>query len=61
MINKEKWVSVMKAAGFSNADMNRWHSEFEALAPEEHQEFLQFLHIPADEIKVIRQESRKGA
>lgn len=61
VINKEKWVTIMKAAGFSGEDMDRWHSEFEALAPEEHQEFLQFLHIPADEIQVIRQESRKGA
>jgi MerR family transcriptional regulator, thiopeptide resistance regulator len=61
VINKENWISIMKAAGFSPADMNRWHSEFEALAPNEHQEFLQFLHIPAQEIQGIRKESRKGA
>jgi DNA-binding transcriptional MerR regulator len=61
MVTKEKWISIMKAAGFSPADMNRWHSEFEKMAPQEHQEFLEFLHIPADEIKLIREESRKGA
>ncbi len=61
MNTKEKWVSVMKAAGFSEADMNRWHAAFESSAPDEHQEFLEFLHIPADEIRKIREHSRKGA
>jgi len=60
MITKEKWVSIMKACGFSTEQMHRWHSEFERSAPEEHQEFLEFLHIPADEIKTIREKSRTG-
>ena len=30
------------------------HKEFERSAPDEHQEFLEFLHIPSDEIKSIR-------
>jgi hypothetical protein len=34
--------------------------EFERSAPEDHQEFLEFLHIPADDIKRIREWSRKG-
>ena len=49
MITKEKWVSIMKTSGFSEADMRRWHAEFERSAPQEHQEFLEFLHIPAAE------------
>jgi MerR family transcriptional regulator, thiopeptide resistance regulator len=53
-MNKEKWVSIMKASGFSEADMNRWHVEFERSAPEEHQKFLEYLHIPAAEIGLIR-------
>jgi MerR family transcriptional regulator, thiopeptide resistance regulator len=60
MMTKEKWVSIMKAAGFAEADMNRWHTEFERSAPAEHQEFLEFLHIPGDEIRSIREWSRKG-
>ena len=59
VITKEKWVSVMKASGFSPDDMHRWHAEFERSAPAEHQEFLEFLHIPADEIRSIREASRK--
>jgi len=54
VITKEKWVSIMKASGFSEADMHRWHAEFEKAAPEEHREFLEFLHIPAAEIRTIR-------
>ena len=58
MITKDKWVSIMKACGFSEDQMHRWHAEFERSAPEEHQEFLEFLHIPAAEIKIIREKSR---
>ncbi len=60
MITKEKWIAVMRASGFSKDDMERWHTEFERSAPEEHQEFLEFLHIPADEIRQIRESSRKA-
>jgi len=59
MVTKEKWVSVMRAAGFTEDDMRRWHAQFEKSAPQEHQEFLEFLHIPAEEIKTIREWSRK--
>ncbi len=58
MITKQKWVSIMQACGFSKEQMHRWHAEFERSAPEEHQEFLEFLHIPPEEIKAIRKQSR---
>jgi MerR family transcriptional regulator, thiopeptide resistance regulator len=58
-MTKEKWVGIMKASGFKETDMHRWHREFERAAPEEHQEFLQYLHIPAEEIRSIRDWSRK--
>ncbi|HWQ54708.1 MAG TPA: MerR family transcriptional regulator [Bryobacteraceae bacterium] len=60
VVTKEKWVSIMKASGFTEADMKRWHAAFESSAPAEHQEFLEFLHIPAQEIASIREWSRKG-
>ena len=60
VITKDKWVSIMQASGFSEADMHRWHAQFEKSAPGEHQEFLEFLHIPADEIRSIREWSRQG-
>jgi MerR family transcriptional regulator, thiopeptide resistance regulator len=61
MITKEKWVGIMKGSGLTEADMHRWHAEFERAAPEEHQEFLEFLHIPGEEIRSIRDWSRKEA
>ncbi len=60
MITKDKWVSIMQGCGFTPEQMNRWHAEFERSAPSEHQEFLEFLHIPSEEIKSIREHSRKG-
>ena len=50
----------MRATGFSDEDMRRWHAEFEKSAPAEHQEFLEFLHIPAEELKAIREWSRQA-
>jgi DNA-binding transcriptional MerR regulator len=60
MITKEKWVGIMRGSGFTEEQMQNWHAEFERAAPAEHQEFLEFLHIPADEVAVIRQKSREG-
>ena len=60
MVTKEKWVSIMKAAGLTEEDMHRWHAHFERSEPEEHQEFLEFLHIPGEEIRSIREWSRKA-
>jgi len=54
MVTKQKWVEIMRAAGLSDEQMHRWHREFEKSAPAEHQEFLEFLHIPSDEVKQIR-------
>jgi DNA-binding transcriptional MerR regulator len=60
MVTKEKWVAIMKAAGFSEDDMRRWHTEFEKAAPGEHQEFLEFLHIQPEELAHIREWSRQA-
>lgn len=58
-MTKEKWVSIMQGAGFGEADMHRWHQEFERSDPQEHEQFLQYLHIPEKEIQTIREWSRK--
>jgi DNA-binding transcriptional MerR regulator len=59
-MTKEKWVAIMKGAGFSEADMRKWHQEFERTAPDDHQEFLSYLHIQEEEIRSIRQWSRSA-
>ncbi len=59
-MTKDKWVTIMKAAGFTEDDMARWHREFERAAPEDHQAFLSYLHIAPEEIRSIREWSRTG-
>jgi len=53
-MDKATWVSLLKAAGFSESDMRRWHVQFERSAPVRHEEFLRRLSIPAAEISAIR-------
>lgn len=54
MVTKERWVEIMKASGFDEAAMMKWHQKFEEMEPEEHQKFLESLGIGAEEIKKIR-------
>ena len=58
VVTKEKFTAILRASGFTEDDMRRLHTEFENNAPNEHQEFLEFLHIPAEEIRSIREWSR---
>jgi len=58
MVNKERWVEIMRASGLSDEDMHNWHRQFERLEPDAHQEFLESLSIGEAEISKIRQWSR---
>jgi len=60
IMTKEKWTAIMRATGFTDEEMNRWHVEFERSAPEDHQQFLEYLHIGAEEVARIREWSRNG-
>ena len=53
-IERESWVSMLRASGMDDADMQRWHHEFERNAPAAHRSFLRWLGIPEDEIRRIR-------
>lgn len=57
-LDKRGWVEILTAAGLDDAAMHRWHVEFETLAPEAHQDFLESLGIPSTEIASIRIWSR---
>ncbi len=58
-MNEEKWVELFKAIGLDKETMNQWHDEFEARYPEDHQRFLEWLGIPAEEIGSIRKSCKK--
>lgn len=53
--DKEQWVEIMRASGFSDEDMGRWHQEFERLSPEGHHAFLRSLGIGEGEARSIRE------
>jgi DNA-binding transcriptional MerR regulator len=59
MINKERWIEIMRAAGLTEQDMANWHRQFEMMEPDAHQEFLESLGIEEQEISRIREHSRK--
>jgi MerR family transcriptional regulator, thiopeptide resistance regulator len=59
-MTKEKWTGIMQAAGLSEQDMQRWHTEFERAAPEEHEQFLRYLQIEPEEVARIRSWSSSG-
>jgi MerR family transcriptional regulator, thiopeptide resistance regulator len=57
-IDKARWVAILRAAGLDDAAMHRWHVEFERMAPDGHQDFLESLGLPRIEITRIRRWSR---
>jgi DNA-binding transcriptional MerR regulator len=60
-MDKREWVRILAGAGLDEAGMMRWHAEFEALAPESHQDFLEALGIAPAEIASIRARSRDAS
>ena len=58
VMNRTIWTSLLQAAGFSDTDRAQWHAEFERQSPEKHQQFLEFLCIPDDEVEAIRARAR---
>lgn len=60
ILTKEKWIACLKKAGMSDAEMERWHTEFELSSPEAHQDFLESLGLPEEEIRRIREHYRQS-
>ena len=53
-VTKERWVEIMRAAGFDDEAMLAWHQRFEEMEPDQHQKFLESLGIETEEIERIR-------
>ncbi|MFK5971351.1 MAG: MerR family transcriptional regulator [Candidatus Marithrix sp.] len=60
ILNKESWIAILKATGLDETLMHKWHIEFEKSSPEAHQDFLESLGIPTEEITTIRKWSVKN-
>lgn len=57
IMDKPRWIALLRAAGMDDAEMRRWHVEFERQSPEAHQDFLESLGISNAEIRQIRRAS----
>ena len=55
LLSKDQWVQMFKNAGMSEQDMHNWHRDFEANAPEAHQDFLESIGLDEAKIRQIRQ------
>lgn len=58
MMDKSTFVTVLKTSGLDDELMGNLHAELEKVSPLEHQIFLEFLGIPEEEIKNIREHAR---
>ncbi len=58
IVTKEKWVTMLQAAGLDEEGMKNWHIEFEKNAPEAHQDFLESIGLTESEIATIRELSK---
>ncbi|MBF0188897.1 MAG: MerR family transcriptional regulator [Magnetococcales bacterium] len=61
VMNKDRWVEILDAAGIDDAGKWEWHAAFERLSPDGHQDFLESLGIDAEEIRSIRHWSRQAS
>jgi DNA-binding transcriptional MerR regulator len=57
-LDKARWVAVLRATGLDDAALHRWHVEFERMAPQAHEDFLESLGLPRAEVVRIRRWSR---
>jgi len=58
-ITKDQFVSILNDAGITEVQKHKLHELFEARHPQGHEVFLQWLGVPADEIRAIRKKSRQ--
>ncbi len=58
VLDKNKWIEILRSCGMSEEDMWQWHIQFEKHCPEGHQDFLESLGIKPSEIQQIRKKSR---
>lgn len=55
-VTVEEWVKRFRAIGLDEAAMQKWHELFEKENPEGHQSFLEWLGLPTEKIRAIRQQ-----
>ncbi len=54
LLDKDRWVAVLRSAGLDDDAMAQWHVAFEHMSPEAHQDFLESLGMSRPEIAELR-------
>lgn len=57
-ISVDQWVELFRLIGLKDADMEKWHREFESRHPDGHQSFLEWLGLPGERIVAVRKDHR---
>ena len=57
-ITKDQFVGVLNEAGITDEQKRRLHAVFESRHPQAHEAFLQWLGLPENEIRSIRDHAR---
>lgn len=60
-VTVDQWVELFRVIGLEEADMHKWHVEFEHRYPDGHQSFLEWLRMPAARIAEVRRRSAAAA
>jgi hypothetical protein len=57
-VNVNEWVAMFQEIGLDQAQRQQWHKLFETRHPAAHQDFLEWLGLPSEQIAQIRAKSR---
>lgn len=58
-LTKDQFVAILEAAEITSALREKFHAAFERQQPAAHQQFLEWLGLPAGAIAQVRAHSRK--
>ena len=54
----DNWVELFRTIGLDDDTMHEWHRQYESRFPDQHQAFLEWLQLPEERIRSIREQSR---
>lgn len=59
-MDREQWIALFQDIGLDEAAMRKWHGMFERRYPAQHQSFLEWLGLTAENIRSVRKAAEAG-